>query len=59
MVKMHIESSKDTEDIVKIAGQKRLEAIYEIFPLKDASHMLQKEFRDSCPSSTNSINHTQ
>ena len=56
MVKMHIETTKD---IVKIADQKRLEVIYEMFPLEEASHMLQKEFRDGCPGSTNSINHTQ
>lgn len=59
MVKMHIESSKYMKDIVKITGQKRLEAIYETFPLEEASRMLQKEFRDSCLGSTNSINHTQ
>lgn len=59
MVKMHIETTKDMKDIVKIVGQKRLEAVYETFPLEEASHVLQKEFRDGCPDSTNSINHTQ
>ena len=59
MVKMHIEPTKDMEDIVKIAGQKRLEAIYETFPLEVANQVLQKKFRYSCLSSTNSINHAQ
>ncbi len=59
MVKMHIETTKDMKDIVKIADQKRLEVIYETFPLEEASHVLQKGFRDGCPDSTNSINHTQ
>ena len=59
MVKMHIETAKDMEDIVKIADQKRLEVIYETFPLEVANQVLQKKFRDNYPDSTNSINHTQ
>ena len=53
-------STKDMEEVVKIADQKRLEVIYETFRLEVTDQVLQKlKFKDNCLDSTNSINHTQ
>lgn len=60
MVRMHMGSTKDMEEVVKIADQKRLEVIYETFRLEVTDQVLQKlKFKDNCLDSTNSINHTQ